>query len=170
MTDRIKQIMEAERVTPAQFADNLGIGRAIVSHIQNGRNKPSLDVITKILTKMPQINSEWLLTGKGSMYKTKTGDDQTISTSSTSSFPDLFSQPYSDNRAEKPDEVLENSVNTAKSADNVEYEKETQDNMPPIQQHLSVNEKIIYKEAPVKKIRQIIIYYTDNTFETFASH
>ena len=69
MKDRIKQIMETENMTPARFADTLQIGRAVISHILNGRNNPSLDVITRILSKMPEINSDWLLTGAGTMFK-----------------------------------------------------------------------------------------------------
>ena len=69
MKERIKKIMESENMTPARFADSLQIGRAVISHILNGRNNPSLDVITRILTQMPDIDSQWLLTGSGNMYK-----------------------------------------------------------------------------------------------------
>ena len=69
MKDRIKEIMDNENLTPAKFADQLQINRAVVSHILNGRNNPSLDVVTKILSEMNYINSDWLLSGTGSMYK-----------------------------------------------------------------------------------------------------
>ena len=68
MKDRIK-IMEIEHLSPAQFADRLQINRAVISHILNGRNNPSLDVVTKILGEMNYINPEWLLNGNGSIYK-----------------------------------------------------------------------------------------------------
>jgi transcriptional regulator with XRE-family HTH domain len=61
MRERIRQIMEHENLTPAKFADKLQISRAVISHILNGRNNPSLDVVTKILTQMDYINPEWLL-------------------------------------------------------------------------------------------------------------
>jgi transcriptional regulator with XRE-family HTH domain len=70
--------MEHENLTPAKFADKLQISRAVISHILNGRNNPSLDVVTKILTQMDYINPEWLLTGKGSMYKN--GRDEKLAT------------------------------------------------------------------------------------------
>ena len=38
MKDRIRLIMEKENLTPAKFADMLGINRAVISHILNGRN------------------------------------------------------------------------------------------------------------------------------------
>ena len=58
MKDRIRLIMEKENLTPARFADSLDINRAVISHILNGRNNPSLDVVTKILEVMDYINPE----------------------------------------------------------------------------------------------------------------
>ena len=55
MKDRIRLIMEKENLTPAKFADRLEINRAVISHILNGRNNPSLDVVTKILELMDFI-------------------------------------------------------------------------------------------------------------------
>ncbi len=52
MKDRIKQIIDQEHLSPSSFADKLQLGRAVVSHILNGRNNPSLDVVTRILSKM----------------------------------------------------------------------------------------------------------------------
>lgn len=159
MKDRIKQIMDTENMTPARFADTLQIGRAVISHILNGRNNPSLDVITRILSKMPEINSDWLLTGTGAMFK-----DNRINTSDTNeqtspSLPDLFTQLPSDN-----------SVNSSIYTEKTEYRKEMEVDNTSKPIHKVINERIIYKEAQEKKIKQIIIYYTDNTFETFNSH
>lgn len=154
MRERIKQIMEAENLSPARFADNLNIGRAVISHILNGRNNPSLDVITRILSQMPDINSDWLLTGIPPMYKSDINNEQS---NQTEAIPDLFSQI-----------VAENSTNQHNVQGEPKYSKEKADNLTESNIQNVINEKIIYKEAPAKKIRQIIIYYTDNTFETFS--
>ena len=55
MKDRIKEIMDNEDLSPAKFADRLQINRAVISHILNGRNNPSLDVVLKILSEMDYI-------------------------------------------------------------------------------------------------------------------
>jgi hypothetical protein len=47
----------------------LGIQRSNVTHILDGRNKPSLSFIEKLMAKFPQVNIEWLLNGTGEMYK-----------------------------------------------------------------------------------------------------
>lgn len=158
MKDRIKMIMDAENMTPARFADTLQIGRAVISHILNGRNNPSLDVITRILTQMADINSEWLLTGIGNMYKSDKTESTPQEVLSNNSYPDLFSQPS-----------FENSVKPSTPSSETEYRKENIVNSAVNTPNIPVNERIIYRETKDKKIKQIIIYYTDNTFETFNS-
>jgi len=64
---RIEQILTEYNLTPSKFADELGIQRSGMSHILSGRNNPSLDLIQKILKRFPEINADWILTGKGIM-------------------------------------------------------------------------------------------------------
>ena len=149
MKERIKKIMDNENLTPARFADKLQINRAVVSHILNGRNNPSLDVVMKILSEMDYINSDWLLNGTGSMYR-----DGYVSTEKENE-QGLFD---------------ESAINTDKDPGLSEYpkEKHVQKSGLPLksvgqQQLTSSNERN-------KKIKEIIIYYTDNTFETFTPH
>ena len=149
MKERIKKIMDNENLTPARFADKLQINRAVVSHILNGRNNPSLDVVMKILSEMDYINSDWLLNGTGSMYR-----DGYVSTEKENE-QGLFD---------------ESAINTDKDPSLSEYlkEKHVQQSGLPLksvgqQQLTSSNERN-------KKIKEIIIYYTDNTFETFTPH
>ncbi|SHK70068.1 helix-turn-helix domain-containing protein [Hymenobacter psychrotolerans] len=67
MVDRIRELLEAKQLTPTQFADVIGIARPIVSHILSGRNKPSLEVVQKIIAAFPDLAMPWLLTGAGPM-------------------------------------------------------------------------------------------------------
>jgi len=69
MKDQIIKIMEAENLSPARFADEIGVQRSNVSHILSDRNKPSYDFIMKILNRFSGINADWLLTGKGNMIR-----------------------------------------------------------------------------------------------------
>ncbi|MCK4568972.1 MAG: helix-turn-helix transcriptional regulator [Bacteroidales bacterium] len=56
-------------MSASQFADEIGVQRSSVSHVLSGRNKPSLDFITKIIDSYPEINADWLLTGKGEVLQ-----------------------------------------------------------------------------------------------------
>ena len=69
MKSRLQQFLEVEQLSPARLADVLGIQRSGLSHILSGRNKPGFDFIQKLLTRYPTLSAEWLITGKGKMYK-----------------------------------------------------------------------------------------------------
>lgn len=69
MNTRLKQFLAAENITQSQFADKIEVVRASVSHVLSGRNNPSYEFIRSIMSKYPTLNIEWLMFGKGKMYK-----------------------------------------------------------------------------------------------------
>ncbi len=69
MNRRLLQFLQAENLTQTQFADTLSVARGSVSHILAGRNKPGYDFLESLMLHFPRLNLEWLLTGKGRMYK-----------------------------------------------------------------------------------------------------
>jgi transcriptional regulator with XRE-family HTH domain len=69
MEERLLQLLKSEGINPTKFAERIGVQRSSISHILSGRNKPSYDFIVKILEKFPNLNPDWLLRGKGLMYK-----------------------------------------------------------------------------------------------------
>ena len=69
MNKRLLQFLNAENISQSVFADTIGVARASVSHILAGRNKPGFDFIESMGKHYPTVNLEWLITGKGKMYK-----------------------------------------------------------------------------------------------------
>lgn len=69
MNIRLQQFLAAENISQAHFADTINVARAGVSHILAGRNKPSYDFLTSVMLHYPNLSLEWLMTGKGRMYK-----------------------------------------------------------------------------------------------------
>jgi transcriptional regulator with XRE-family HTH domain len=69
MKDRILDFLKAENKSSSQLAEEIGVQPSGISHIISGRNKPSLDFILKMLEKFPFLSTEWLLFGKGEMYR-----------------------------------------------------------------------------------------------------
>jgi len=47
-------------------AEKTGIGRSFISHIEAGSQRPSFEVINKLLNSF-NISIDWLLTGRGQM-------------------------------------------------------------------------------------------------------
>lgn len=64
LPERIAAIIKVNQHTAASFADALGVQRSNISHILNGRNKPSLDLLEKIINHFPRVDAAWLITGK----------------------------------------------------------------------------------------------------------
>lgn len=139
MNTRLKQFLAVENITQSQLADSINIVRATVSHILSGRNNPSYDFIKALMERYPRLNMEWLIFGKGKMYKEP-----------ISATPDLFSTIGPEQEqipAEIPvrhETVRENipSVNDMIALDKVE---ETGDNQ--------------------RKVSKIIILFNDGTFQ-----
>jgi transcriptional regulator with XRE-family HTH domain len=61
LSRKIELLIQKKQMSSSQFADKLGIPRSSISHILSGRNKPSLDVVQKILFNFPEISAEELL-------------------------------------------------------------------------------------------------------------
>lgn len=142
MRDRILKIMERERLAPSKFAETIGIQRSAMSHIISGRNNPSLDVLLKVLERFTYVESDWLLFGKGNMMR-----EHMITE------PNLFS-----NTAIDPLEVQVVP----------EYRREIGVETPVNLSKQPVVEQIIYKDSPSKNVSKIMIFYSDNTFDTFV--
>ena len=69
MKERLLEFLKAENKSSAQFAEEIGVQPSGISHILSGRNNPSLDFVLKMLEKYQFLSTDWLLFGKGSMYK-----------------------------------------------------------------------------------------------------
>jgi transcriptional regulator with XRE-family HTH domain len=68
--DRIRMIIDSQRLTAGAFADKIGVQRSNVSHVLSGRNKPSFEFVEKMLLAFPKVQAHWLLTGKHQVAET----------------------------------------------------------------------------------------------------
>lgn len=62
--DRVLLIIKANNLSASEFANKIDVKRSNLSHVLSGRNKPSLDFLSKIITTYPSINASWLVTGE----------------------------------------------------------------------------------------------------------
>lgn len=62
---RLKEIFEFYELSASSFADRIDVGRASISHILSGRNKPSLDFVMRVVSTFKEVELYWLLNGKG---------------------------------------------------------------------------------------------------------
>jgi transcriptional regulator with XRE-family HTH domain len=141
MKDRLLEFLKAENKSSAQFADEIGVQPSGISHILSGRNNPSLDFVLKMLEKYRFISTDWLLFGKGSMYK-----DSKMQT--------LFEQDIELNNNDE----LKTSVN----------ESFKSDNDLPLSGKEDLKEKSAPTRINGKtNVRKIVWFYDNNSFEEY---
>ena len=99
MKERIEKIMKMEQLSASKFADAIGVQRSNISHVLSGRNKPSLELINKILDHFEEINADWLLLGKGPMTET-----MVIETQVNSGINTTFDLPALEDNSFKPND------------------------------------------------------------------
>lgn len=61
MNEKLRILMQNENLTASRLAEILEVKPAAISHILSGRNKPSFELLCKIVNRFPQINPYWLL-------------------------------------------------------------------------------------------------------------
>ncbi len=67
MNKRFKLWLESQNLNANSLSKLVDLNRSSISHIVNGRNKPSVDMLEKILSIYPNLNLNWLISGFGSM-------------------------------------------------------------------------------------------------------
>ncbi|MFO7923846.1 MAG: helix-turn-helix transcriptional regulator [Bacteroidales bacterium] len=165
MRDRLLKFLNKEQLSYARFAETIGVQPSNVSHILSGRNKPGFDFIQKILTGYPSLNADWLITGKGSMYKADIrqgdlfGEDFNASQPAEHTGEKLSEQntEYNDSEEDIADsEKHENEfTNVNKNIDGQNYKSKTG------------NEAEVNNVNKQKSIQKIIILYTDKSFTEY---
>jgi transcriptional regulator with XRE-family HTH domain len=186
LSRKIELLIQKKQLSSSQFADKLGIPRSSISHILSGRNKPSLDVVQKILSNFPDVTAEELLF-----------EDQTLKILSVvaqtsvelepakenlkiaSLFDQNFTEPLESDKKiipesstiqpilRRPKESQENAINTNGNSKPVHsIAKSSQINQ------LNETHQSSYPSTHLNKIiERVIIFYSDGTFtESKASN
>ena len=153
LSAKIELLIQAKKLSASQFADTLGIPRSSISHILSGRNKPSLDVVQKILIAFPEIPAEELLDDKRDLSITVSAPK--VTSTPTSVTPSLFdavipSAPESPKNSLAEQTIVQSNLRRPRESS----PKASQPVVaaPTTTTHLA------------KKIERVLIFYTDGTF------
>jgi len=141
--------MQKEEMTAAQFAEKIGLSPSSLSHILNGRNNPSLDVVMKIHKACNYVNLPWLIYGEGEMeWKAEAPKQEETGISGMALFD-------------------ESTFFTPEGTEERENRKEMAPKTPVYAPKEIVREEIKYIEKPARKITEIRIFFDNGTYETF---
>lgn len=156
MKDRLQQLLEKKGISSTRFAELVGVQRSSVSHILSGRNNPGLDFIQKILAAFPDVSSDWLISGKGDLYRDKRSTPVSNIKDSERSLKNLFDQ-RGDFNPSKPISAV------------ISAQKEEKESTDAIESKIAGNivEKQSTNNPRPRLVERIVIFYTDRTFSEF---
>lgn len=150
---------------PTDFATTIEISPAVLSSIKSGRTKPTLFLVERIKSVYPNININWLITGEGEMFTDGEQQKEQIITNEqnkTNVQPETKQpvQPIVNNK-EKTNDNNE-AVDTFNEP---EIAMRVENKQPQKKEEWEV--KTVIKPDD-RKISQIIVLYSDGTFETLT--
>lgn len=165
INERISVIMEHYNISPSEFAEKVDVQRSSISHITSGRNKPSLEFITKVKNSFPDIEWDWLINNNGPMIKPKVEIIEEKVEVKKLPLPDLFSiiedESFGQNNLIPEKEQKTNASETNKMSSDKEGEKiidsQPLENFPMVHENSS------------KKVKRVILFFEDGTFEAFEN-
>ncbi|WMJ74214.1 helix-turn-helix transcriptional regulator [Cytophagaceae bacterium ABcell3] len=176
-TKRIKKIIEHFELSPSVFADEIEVQRSSISHILSGRNKPSLDLIQKVIKRFPEINPVWLLTGKGEMkqldlfgdQENKPSEDQKITNvNHNKSTPEPASEDKFTNVTNtQPYQSVPPPAPQAATPPPPPEPPKAPEEPPKTQRIEQDNSMLPFLGSKGKKIEKIVIFYDDKTFSVY---
>lgn len=105
MDEKLRILMQHENLTASKLAEILEIKPAAVSHILSGRNKPSFDLLCKIVNRFPQINPYWLLGNAEEMHNQN-------ATFATSEIPSEINTTLFDLEEQKSEQIINSKTIT----------------------------------------------------------
>lgn len=149
IVDRLKIYMEHIGLQISQFADTALIPRPTLSQILSGRNKKiSNEILEKLHTAYPALNISWLLFG----------DEPMENIGSTITAPSLNYNSSTTNHDAAP-AVIDPETN---------HEPQPQRQIQETTMSASHSDPISLMPDSTKRVQTIMVFYSDNSFETFT--
>jgi len=154
LSEKIELLIKRKQLSASQFADKLGIPRSSISHILSGRNKPSLDVVQKILRVFPEITAEDLLFEDRTLGSVTIAKEINQAPSTPSLFDPILPTPSESAKNNSPEQtIVQSNLRRTKESNN----SERNSNVP-------ASASVVNPPYLEKKIERVLIFYSDGTF------
>ena len=143
MKEKLDILLKKKGLSATSLARILGIQPSGLSHILSGRNKPSFDLVVKILRAFPEINPDWLLL-----------DSETIFRSNDT--PSLENPLFGD------DELNVQSSAPGSNDENIEISESN------LEKKNDAAHIFVRPQNGHKDVERIVVLYTDGTFDSYS--
>lgn len=168
INDKIKQILLDKNLTPSYFADEIGVQRSSISHILSGRNRPSFDIIQKIIRRFPELGYEWIMEddSQGTNGMAMGGYNSNRPTNSRTAINDRIDRSATIPNTQLPFTYSPPQAPTTRSL---------RTELPPMHPNPAPTESISgnlidasFTSSPEKRVERILIFYTDGSFREYT--
>ena len=105
-SNRLQKIFKHYDLNASAFADKIDVGRASISHLLSGRNKPSLDFVMRVVKTFPEVELYWLLNGKGKFPKEDTKPDIAEKSTTASKHEDSKNQEQENSFLKSSEDII----------------------------------------------------------------
>ncbi|WP_018621079.1 helix-turn-helix transcriptional regulator [Spirosoma luteum] len=166
INDKIKQILIEKNLTPSYFADEIGVQRSSISHILSGRNRPSFDIIQKIIRRFPELGYEWIMEEEN-----QPGLNDRQMNSSGSNYTNRGVGRPAQNRSDQFNTVQPGVSYAAVPQPTSVRSQRTEippQNMVVQADDNQASEPFTANASGEKKVERILIFYTDGSFREFT--
>lgn len=141
------------------FASRLQMAPASISSIFNGRTNPTINHVMAIHRAFPQVNERWLLFGEGEMM----GASSQILSGESTSLPTPSAAQKSTDNSDMIDMggLFDQSPMPPTPTQNNQVPVKERPKMPVIEIAKNI-------DKPLRRVKEIRVFYDDNTYETFV--
>jgi len=173
---RLKQFLASTGLSSTQFADKAGIPRPTFSQLLHGRNKSiNNQILVKLDENFPELNTLWLLFGRGSMHVNSNSEISEAQNSDSDgllkSQPTAMAHVTEEKKTEyRRSQGLQTTTISDLLGQNMRQQPEKADTPSDSGAwSASVLCSPADEDTPKsgKKITSIIVLYSDSSFETF---
>lgn len=156
--ERVRYMMESMELNATAFATEAGITPSVISHMLNGRNRPTIETLNNIIAAYPSWSYEWLLFGKGAP---KREEEKSVTTSLEGTlFGSYEGGGASSLQLAQPVQRELTSEHTSQSQGAP---------FPFTREEVEQIRQMLHQpDAPEREVHEIRIFYSDGSYEIFV--
>ena len=153
INDKIKQILIDRNFSPSYFADEIGVQRSSISHILSGRNRPSFDIIQKIIRRFPDLGYDWIMEDEQQTVPAVPAPQTTYRQGGTQPVTERYNAGYPN----AAPQALQSSIPRSRPRE-----------LAPTQLEAPAEEDFAVEDSGTeKRVERILLFYTDGSFREF---
>ena len=166
MRHRLQEFMKSEGLTSSKFAEATGVGAANISHLISGRNNPGYEFISRMLTRFPNLNPDWLILGVGNMYRLggSNNNNPIQQASETEAGEEATNKTRPNELPYDSNQTISEPANSNTKIASDPMVTAVEPNYPSVETENIRSEKSLENTSLSNDIERVIIFFADGTF------